>query len=101
MPADDTLDPVYKHSRREAVLILILWGLSFAWTVPYCYFRGYGAPASPDDVEIAFGIPAWVWWGVALPWIVCGVISIALCQFYIRDDDLGHAADEVPHDSEN
>lgn len=95
-PRNDA-DPVYVHSLREAYAILGLWTLSFLWTVPYCYFRGYSAPADPDQVAIVLGMPDWVAWGVAVPWFVCGVISILMCLFMIRDDDLGLAGDEA-HD---
>jgi hypothetical protein len=95
MSAYETDDPVYQHSRREALVILVLWGISFAWTVPYCYFTGYQAPGSLQELQTTLGIPSWVFWGVAVPWVVCGVVSILLCLFFIRDDDLGHAEDEV------
>ena len=87
-----TDDPVYRHALREAFVILALWGTSFAWTVPYCYTHGY--TREDGTVETVLGIPAWVWWGVALPWIVMGVIAILLCLVFIQDDDLGHTADE-------
>ncbi|MCA8997495.1 MAG: DUF997 family protein [Planctomycetaceae bacterium] len=88
-------DPVYLHSRREALLILLLWGLSFFWTVPYCYLRGYQTLSNPEDLRLVWGMPAWVTWGVAVPWITCGILSILICLFVIRDDDLGHAGDEA------
>lgn len=97
MPADDTLDPVYRHSRREALVILALWMLSFAWTVTYSYVNGYATAESPRELEMTLGIPSWVWWGIAVPWIVSGIVSILMCLFFIQDDGLGHAADEVPH----
>lgn len=96
MSAYETNDPVFQHSRREALVILVLWGISFAWTVPYCYVNGYQAPGVPEDLGMTLGIPSWVFWGVAVPWIVCGAISILLCLFFIRNDDLGHADDEPP-----
>lgn len=81
-------DPVYLHSRREAVVILLVWVATFAWTVPYCYVYGYSAPADPAALELVFGMPAWVTWGVGVPWVVAGLVSIALCAWFIRDDDL-------------
>ncbi|MCA9055549.1 MAG: DUF997 family protein [Planctomycetaceae bacterium] len=89
-------DPVFLHSRREAVVILVLWGLCFAWTIPYCYIYGYNTPADAETLPIVMGMPAWVFWGVAVPWLVAGLISIGLCLWFIQDDDLGHAADESP-----
>ena len=85
-------DPLFLHSRREAGVILLVWGLCFAWTVPYCYLYGYSAPANPAELPLVLGMPAWVFWGVAVPWVVAGLVSIALCLWFIQDDDLG----EVP-----
>lgn len=97
MTTDETLDPVFRHSRREALVILALWTASFLWTVPFSYFQGYHKPGDPLDVSLTFGMPSWVFWGVALPWLVTGLVSMLLCLFFIRDDDLGHADDEVVH----
>jgi hypothetical protein len=81
-------DPVFLHSRREALVMLLVWAASFAWTVPYCYFNGYDAPGDPAQLEIVFGMPAWVVWGIVVPWVVFGVVAILLCLYFIRDDDL-------------
>ncbi len=89
-------DQVYVHSRNEAYLILIVWGLSFAWTVPYCYYTGYQTTAENWELKLTMGIPSWIFWGVAFPWCVAGVLSILICLFYIKDDDLGQAEDELP-----
>ena len=75
-------------------MILILWGACFAWTIPYCYLYGYTTPENSAELSVVLGMPAWVVWGVAVPWLVAGLISIALCLWFIQDDDLGHAADE-------
>ena len=92
-----TADPVYVHSKREGIVILIIWALGFAWTVPYCYFTGYQTTTENWKLTTTWGIPSWVFWGVAFPWFVSGVLSILMCLFYIKDDDLGQADDEVPH----
>jgi len=89
MPDHPPDDPVFLNARREAIAIIILWGVAFAWTVPYCYLNGYNTPTDPSELELIWGIPSWVVWGVALPWVVCGAASILLCIFYIKDDDLG------------
>lgn len=91
-----TPDPVYVHSKKEAMLILIIWGLSFAWTVPYCYLTGYRTINELWDLKLVLGMPAWVFWGVAAPWTISGILSIIICLFFIKDDDLGQAEDELP-----
>ena len=40
----DRLDPVVRHARREAVVILVAFGVCLVWSVTSCYLSGYGAP---------------------------------------------------------
>jgi hypothetical protein len=87
-------DPVFLHARREAVVMLLVWAASFAWTVPYCYFNGYDAPGDLAQLQLVLGMPAWVFWGILVPWIVFGVIAILLCLYFIQDDDLEPAASQ-------
>jgi hypothetical protein len=90
-------DPLFLHSRREAIVILAVWGAFFAWVVPYCYVFGYTAPANPAELPLVLGMPAWVFWGVGVPWVTAGLVSIVLCLWFIQDDDLGAAPeDEEP-----
>ena len=85
---DLELDPVYEHSRREALLIFCVWALTFAWSVPYCYLYGFDA-VDPTTLQTIWGIPSWVFWGIACPWLVADLFTVWLCFFYMRDDDLG------------
>ena len=38
---EDRYDPVFLHSRREAILIASAWAVGLVWAVPYCYLNGY------------------------------------------------------------
>lgn len=89
-PIEDTppLDPVYQHSRREAILIFSIWICALLWSVPYCYLNGYPATFNPDTFQTVGGVPAWVFWGIAVPWLVADVLTIFMCLFVIKDDDL-------------
>ena len=104
MPAmtDQQPDPVFLNSRREAIVIVGLWLAAFLWTVPYCYLNGFHPLDDPQELKTVFGVPDWVFWGVAAPWLVCSLIAIGLCLFFIKDDDLGEAHDgaDVEHDRE-
>lgn len=99
-PSDDTgslkLDPVFINSKREAWIILGLWGLMLLWAVPYCYVNGFQAGLDPEEVELTFGLPSWVFWGIAFPWLVADVFTIWFCLFYMKEDDLG-----VAHEGED
>ncbi|MEW4487094.1 DUF997 family protein [Thalassoglobus sp. JC818] len=90
-----TEDPVYRHSKREAIAILSLWAVSFLWTVPYCYAYGYRKAGEDLELQLFWGLPSWIVWGVAIPWVVCGVVAIGMCAFYIQDDDLEPVSSDI------
>ena len=84
---EDRYDPVFLHSRREAILIASAWAVGLVWAVPYCYLNGYGLP--PGDVGTTFGIPTWLFWGILIPWIAADLFTAWFCFFYFVEDDLG------------
>jgi hypothetical protein len=97
----------FRHARREAVFVLIVWALALVWTVGYCYLRGYqhapdswvvraglAAERTPDNFRTVAGLPDWVAVGIVLPWLICTAITIAFCLFFMTDDDLGTEAEE-------
>lgn len=89
------------RSFREAKWMLLLWFVSSVWTLGYCLTYGY-APIDPNDLEISFGMPSWVFWGVGLPWLTTMLISIGFALVGIQDDDLGvveSALDQSPHET--
>jgi hypothetical protein len=84
------LDPVYVHSRREATVIVSLIGLFCVWSVTVCYWFGYVSPEGPiEPVSTIWGMPAWVFWGILLPWLVVDAVAVWFCFFFMEDDDLG------------
>ena len=95
IPRDDTgaatYDPVFLHSRREALVILGLWVAMLLWAVPYCYLNGYAGDVDPEQVRTVWGLPSWVFWGIVAPWIFADLFTIWFCFFYMVDDDLGEA----------
>ena len=84
---EDHYDPVFLHSRREAVLIASGWALGLVWAVPYCYLNGYGLP--PGEVGTTLGVPTWLFWGILVPWIAADLFTAWFCFFYFVEDDLG------------
>lgn len=89
MPSDFVPDdPVYLHTRREAWLILLVWLASLLWVIPYCAFNAY-EPVNPDnELQLVWGVPAWVFWGVLAPWFVTSLVTVYFCVFVIHDDEL-------------
>jgi hypothetical protein len=98
---------LFRHARREAVVILLVWALALAWTVGWCYLRGYrhepdswavqagwAVVRMPQDVQHFGGIPDWVVQGVLAPWLVCTLCTLGFGLFVMKDDDLGTEVEE-------
>jgi hypothetical protein len=92
-PSRDRIDPVVVHTRREALVILAAFVVFLTWSVSWCYLAGYRQPADP--IANILGIPGWVFWGVVVPWLVADVFSLWFCFFFMADDPLQDAEDQV------
>jgi hypothetical protein len=92
VPAPPSTDPLLHHSRREAIVIGLVWLAATVYCCAYTYFFGYireGHPLGRDDVRPILGIPSWVVWGYLVPWAICAVFTIWFAGWFVADDDLG------------
>ena len=103
----DAAATLYRHARREARVVAIVWGLALLWTVGYCYTRGYehsptcilvkigvAVPRSGEAIQTYFGIPDWVMFGIVAPWVACTLFALVFSLFWMKDDDLGTDVEE-------
>lgn len=112
-------DPIYRRSLIEARIILSIWAIALVYTCTYCYLFGYVShPADPaatgpaiseligplesfdrDPASLktpfGLGIPDWIFFGVAAPWLACIVVTIVFCLFFFRADDLGSESESA------
>ncbi|MEK9864120.1 MAG: DUF997 family protein [Verrucomicrobiota bacterium] len=80
-------DLVYEHSKREIWGILILWGCFALWVMTATAQLGYHNQETVH-LELVMGFPAWVFWGIALPWLVANVAIILFVCWFMADDSL-------------
>lgn len=85
-------DPVYENTRRETLFIIGAWVFFCVWVVGVSVKTGYNV--DPDTMTIVMGMPAWVFWGVALPWLASNVFIVWFALKYMADDPLGEDEDE-------
>lgn len=98
---------LYRHARREAILVMLVWALALVWTLGYCYLHGYrhaanswvvqaglARPVAEQEFRQVAGLPEWVTYGILAPWLACTAVTIVFALFVIRDDDLGTEAEE-------
>jgi len=88
-PENTPWDPVFLDSRREAFIILMLWVAALLWAVPYCYLNGFPDTFDEKEFSTVWGIPSWLFWGIAVPWLLADVFTLWFCFFYMKDGDLG------------
>lgn len=90
--SERSTDPVFRNSRREALIIAAAW---LAATLSSClisYAYGYsrdGRPLSAADLTFLFGMPVWFVYGVLGPWAGCAVFTLGYAGFFMAEDDLG------------
>ena len=76
----------FRQAGRESVVILIGWLFFLIWTGTVCVF-GSGE-GSGENVPTTLGLPRWVFFGVALPWVAACGFTFWFTMFYMKDTDL-------------
>ena len=84
-------DPTFLHARREAFVIVLLFATFCCWSLAASYFLGYASSNEAQSTAIIAGMPAWVFWGIFVPWIGVDAAAVWFCFFYMADDDLGES----------
>lgn len=72
-----------RHSRREAMITLVVWAVATLYSVGYCYTFGHGRSA--ESLTFIWGFPDWVFVGILVPWTACTVFSIWFSGYYMTD----------------
>ena len=73
-------------ARRELIYILIAWTVSMVWVIGFSKFHAY--PDDPSEIRLMMGLPEWVLWGVALPWVAATSFTMWFALAVMRDFDL-------------
>jgi hypothetical protein len=87
---------VVKSGRREALFALGLWLAAGIYTVVYCTQHGYDL--APADITYILWFPAWVFWGIVVPWLACAAISTWFALAVMSDEPLSSDLDSPPED---
>ena len=91
MPERDQLDPVFRNSRRECLVILAAWSVCLIWTVGSYWYIGNQGPT--ESVPITLGMPSWVFWGVLMPWCMATTFSVVFSLVFMVDEPLGEGTE--------
>lgn len=76
---------IFRNMRRETRIILVFWFGMMLWVVGYC---GSFAYETGGEMTLIMGFPSWVFWGIAVPWLVANLFTFWFCLFGMKDDPL-------------
>jgi hypothetical protein len=74
------------HTLREAKWIVGIWAISFLWVIGYC--SRFGVTSDVEPIATVGGIPSWVFWGIALPWVIATIVTCWFALGFIVDEPL-------------
>jgi hypothetical protein len=66
------------------------------WVLGYSWLAGTASATDPANIDTVLGMPGWVFWGVALPWVAANVLTFWFCFRFMVDDPLDTVQDEQP-----
>ena len=92
----EELDPVVRSGPREAITSLALWLAATVYYVPYCTLPGYQRPIDSLSFVLWFSIG---FWGIVVPWLVCGSDRSTSRLVLVEDDPLTSTADLPSEDT--
>ena len=76
----------FEQSKREMRIILCTWFVFCVWVVGYCTTHAY--ELDPENLSITFGMPSWVFWGIAAPWCCATIFTVVFGFRLLRDQPL-------------
>ena len=91
------LESPTESSLRETKVILLAWIVLCGWTLAWTATRGYWTEENSQltAVPTVLGMPSWVAWGIAFPWIISTAFTTWFCLAYMRDDDFDEHPDDL------
>lgn len=81
-------DPLFLHARREMGISFLAWLMFFGWVIGYSAWRAYGPIEEGAPLETVLGMPAWVFWGIAVPWVAANLFIFWFAFGCMADDPL-------------
>lgn len=86
-----------QQSRRELWFMLGAWVFFCAWVLIAAAFSAYRIEGR--EAPLVLGLPAWVVWGIMLPWVSALVVTLWFAGWGMRDTPLDQDADSEEQDS--
>jgi len=81
-----------QNALAESRWMLAFWLVCFLWVITYSLC--FGRVDDGRELSTIAGIPSWVFWGIAVPWIVATVFSSWFALTRISEDSLETMGDD-------
>ncbi|MEK6237493.1 MAG: YhdT family protein, partial [Planctomycetales bacterium] len=75
----------YEQCFKEARFVSIAWLVTLVYCVGTFATLGYLTPQErPEELDLIWGMPSWVAWGLLLPWLVQIGVAWWFALFYLK-----------------
>ncbi len=81
----------HRNVLPEGLMMGVFWICMAVWVLTSCRLFGY--LSEPADVPLALGMPAWVVWGVLVPWCVSTAFTTWFALYGMTDEDRSDLSD--------
>ncbi len=78
----------FRQCVKEARFVIVTWLITLFYVGTTIGLMGYVPVENrPDDPSLILGIPAWVCWGLLLPWFVLIGVTWWFAIFMMKEDE--------------
>ncbi len=82
----DQLAESFRQAQRELRFQLTTWAVFAAWVTGWCGANAFDARSA--DVTTTLGMPDWVLWGIAVPWVIAFAVTVWFATRVMQDTEL-------------
>ncbi|MFP6855144.1 MAG: hypothetical protein VB980_05115 [Opitutales bacterium] len=79
------LSPSFLQARWELFIILVGFTVFLTWVLLTCWILGYETEV--EKLGTVLGLPHWVFWGIALPWLGASIFTFWFCLRRLRGEN--------------
>lgn len=97
-PNSESWDEVFLQSRRELWGVLLIWVLFAVWVIGGSALLGFRE--LEGEVRLVWGMPAWVFWAIGVPWFVSNIVIGWFCLRVMKDQSLESDENETALDKD-
>ena len=84
----ETQDRHVRQCLKEAGVAVACWSVGLVYCTTVFVTMGYPPPAErPAEPQLIWGVPAWVFWGLFVPWFAQIAVTCWFALRVLKDDE--------------